>query len=182
MVERGNGKEPKQNQISILERDVIEFILEGARENLNTHSSLVPTLFMRLNNGDRTITPLSLPGNPNEKQVYFTLLGQAVRESGRDIQEAVLVSEAWYVTPKGENAPFAAPSRHPDRKEAISLVGRDALGLRQVFAIQPFHRDPENHPVFEPLELHHLDENADQNFYSTGLLDYLFPPDNPVLH
>ena len=182
MVERGNGKEPKQNQESILTRDMIEFILEGARENLSAHGSLLATLFMRLDNGERTITPLSLPRTPVEKQVYFTLLGLSIRKTGREIHEAVMVSEAWYVAPNKDEQTDIAPSKHPDRKEAINLVGRDALGLRQVFAIQPFQRDKENRPVFESFELHNLDEDEDQNFYSTSLLDHLFPPDNLVLH
>jgi len=138
MVERENGKEPKQYHETILSRDVIDFILEGARENLSTHGSLVATLFMRLDNGQRTITPLSLPRTSDEKQIYFALLGLSIRETGREIQEAIMVSESWYVTPDGNNPPEVAPSKHPNRKEAISLVGRDAIGFARFLRSNPF--------------------------------------------
>ena len=182
MVERGNGNEPVQKHETILSRDTVETILQGARENLSSHGSLVSTLFLKLDTGERTIVPLSMPETPVEKQAYFTLLGLSVRDQGCDIHEAILVSESWYVAPADDKYPDQAPSERPDRKEAVTLAGRDNLGLRYVFAIQPFHRDPQNVPVFDELELHDFDGNLDNKSYSTGLLDLLFKPVVANLH
>ena len=182
MLERGNGNEPDQKHESILSRDTVETILQGARENLSSHGSLVATLFLILDTGERTIAPLSMPESPADKQAYFSLLGLSVRDQGCDIQEAILVSESWYVAPGDGQYPDQAPSEHPDRKEAITLAGRDNLGLRYIFAIQPFNRDPQNGPVFDELELHDFDGNIDHKSYSTGLLDFLFKPVDTNLH
>lgn len=176
MIERGNGNEPFHKNETILNRDTVDSILQGARENLSSHGSLVTTLFLKLDTGERTIVPLSIPETSVEKQAYFTLLGFSVRDQGFDIQEAILVSESWYVAPSDGQYPNQAPSEHPDRKEAITLAGRDNLGLRYVFAIQPFHRDTQNGPIFEEMELHDFDGNLDHKSYSTGLLDFLFKP------
>lgn len=182
MLERGNGTEPVQNNDSILSRDTIETILQGARENLASHGSLVATLFLKLDDGEHAIVPLSIPETPEEKQMYFTLLGLSIRDNGHDINEAILISESWYVAPLDEKYPDLAPSKHPNRKDAVTLAGRDNLGLRYVFAIQPFRRDEGNQPIFEELDLHHFGEDIDKNLYSTGLLDYLFAPVDPTLH
>lgn len=59
-------------------------------------------------------------------------------------------------------------------KEVITLVDRDALVQRFVCAIHPFRRDSQNKPGFEPLELEQFDEQPNDDYYSTGLLDNLF--------
>ena len=182
MLERGNGNEPVQNHESILSRDIVETIFRGARENLTTHGSLVATLFLKLDDGARVIVPLSMPETPGEKQLYFTQLGLSVRENGQEIHEAILISESWYVAPLDGKYPDLAPSEHPDRKGAITLAGRDSLGLHYVFAIHPFHRDAQNQPIFKEQDIHHFGEDIDKNLYSTGLLDYIFAPVNPSLH
>jgi len=182
MDERGNRNEPVQENESILSRDVVETILQGARENLAAHASLVATLFLNLNDGQRAIIPLSMPETPEEKQMYFTMLGLSVRETGRTIHEAILISESWYIAPNDGQYPDAPPSEHPDRKEAITLAGRDFPGLHYVFAIQPFHRNERDQPIFEELDLQHFGEDIDKKLYSTGLLDFLFTPADPTLH
>ena len=73
------------------------------------------------------------------------------------------------------NPPEIAPIQHPQRKEAITLVGRDALTQRFVFAIQPFHRDQQDVPGFESLMFDQFDGTPDNKYNATGLLDYLFP-------
>jgi len=182
MLERGNGTEPTQNRESILSRDIVETILQGARENLTTHGSLVATLFLKLDDGERAILPLSMPKTPEEKQLYFTWLGLSARENGHDIHEAILISESWYVAPSDGKYPGMPPSEHPNRKEAITLAGRDSLGMTYIFAIQPYHRGESNQPIFEELDLHQFGEDIDKNLYSTGLLDFLFPPVDTILH
>ncbi|MBC8503511.1 MAG: hypothetical protein H8D34_01540 [Chloroflexi bacterium] len=163
MVERGSKIEPAQTNETILSRDFVETILQGARENLTAHGSLVATLFLKLDAGERAIVPLSISETPEEKQLYFTLLGLSIRENGRDIYEAILISESWYVAPSDGKYPDLAPSNHPGRKEAITLAGRDSMGLQFVFAIQPFERDSQNQPVFESLALEQFDDQPDSN-------------------
>ena len=176
MVERGPDIEPAQKQETILSRDFVDAIMQGARENLAAHGSLSTTLFFRLDNGERGVVPLSLPPTHEDKRMYFTFLGLSFLEAGTQIHEVVLVSESWYVeSPEGHDPPDFAPNQHPQRKEAIILVGRDNHALRFIFAIQPFHRDSQDNPVFEPLALEQFEEQFDKNQYSTGLLDNLFP-------
>ena len=182
MLERGNGNEPVHQNESILSSDIVETILQGARENLTAHGSLAATLFLNLNDGQRAIIPLSMPETTEEKQMYFTMIGLSVRETGRTIHEAILISESWYVAPTDGKYPDAPPSEHPDRKEAITLAGRDSLGIHYVFAIQPFHRDKLGQPVFEELDLQNFGEDIDKKLYSTSLLDFLFAPVDPTLH
>lgn len=182
MPERGNGNEAAQHNESILSRDIVETILQGARENLAAHGSLIATLFLNLNDGQRAIIPLSMPETSEEKQMYFSMLGLSVRETGRTIHESILISESWYVAPTDGKYPDTPPSEHPNRKEAITLAGRDSMGQQYVFAIQPFNRDEGNQPVFEEIDLHQFGEDIDQNLYSTGLLDYLFIPPDQLFH
>ena len=176
MVERGNGKESAHEHETILSQDFGDAIMQGARENLSAHGSLTTTLFLRLGNGDRGLIPLSLPPTHAEKRIYFTFLGLSFLETGQRIREAVLLSESWYIEKtEGCDPPEIAPSQHPQRKEAITLVGRDAAAQRFVFALQPFHRDPQNALVFEPLTFEQFDGHPDDKYFATGLLDDLFP-------
>ena len=176
MVERGPENHPANKPETILSRDFVDAIMLGARENLAAQGSLDTTLFLRLDNGEQGMVPLSLPPTHDEKRLYFTFLGLSIMESGRQIQEAVLVSESWYVeAPQDAPIPSKSPGEHPDRKEAITLMGRDASAQHFVFAIQPFHRDSQDDPVFEPLAIEQFDAQPDRGYFATGLLDNLFP-------
>ena len=176
MVERGPRIEPAHEHETILSRGFVDVILQGARENLAAHGSLSTTLFLKLDHGKRCLFPLSLPPNHAEKRMYFTFLGLSFLEAGRRIQEAILLSESWYIEKTEDcDPPEIAPSQHPQRKEAITLVGRDAAAQRFVFALQPFHRDPQNALVFEPLTFEQFDGHPDDKYFATGLLDDLFP-------
>ena len=70
MVERGSKPETVKDQKSILASDIVDNILENARENLNK-GQLNATLFVRLENGERGVVPLCMPGDFQEKQNYF---------------------------------------------------------------------------------------------------------------
>ena len=176
MVERGPRIEPAREQETILSRGFVDVILQGARENLAAHGSMATTLFLRLDNDERCLFPLSPPPTYPEKRNYFIFLELSFLETGRRIQEAVLLSESWYIEKTvGSHPPEIAPSQHPQRKEAITLVGRDAAAQHSVFALQPFHRDPQNALVFEPLTFEQFDGHPDHKYYAAGLLDYLFP-------
>ena len=175
MVERGPTIEPARESTTILSRGFVDVIMHGARENLADQGCLGTSLFVLFDDGERSVIPLSLPPTHEEKRMYFTFLGLSLLETGRQFNEAILVAESWIVeTSESDSPPHVAPSQHPQRKEAITLAGRDRLAQKFVFAIQPFHRDTENQPVFEPCLLEQFEEEPNRNHYSTGLLDNLF--------
>ena len=175
MVERGPKAESIHNAESLLSEEVVEEILDDARRIINTSGSLHPTLFVQLENGERGVVPLSLPETHSEKRIYFSLLGISFLQTGHKIREAILVSEAWIVAQPEAQGLDVSPSQHPKRKEAITLVGRDADNTRLVFAIQSFQRDDHNQLVFENLEIEHFNGAPDPQYNTIGLLDYLFP-------
>ena len=109
MVERGPKNEPIQNTESLLSKAVVEGILDDARRNLAVSGGLSPTLFVQLENGERSILPLSLPETHPEKRIYFSLLGMSFIQSGHSVREAILVSESWIITqPESSSDPFAS--------------------------------------------------------------------------
>jgi hypothetical protein len=177
MVERGPRNEPLRNSETILTEDFVKQILHDARMHLGEFGGLPTTLFVLLDNNDHVLFPLAIPETHEEKCAYFGLLGFSIQDSDRQVQEAILVAESWYVGKSEIDVQLdVAPSQHPDRKEAITLVGRDCTGSKSAYAIQPFSRDAKNKPVFEPLEMDQFDGSPPTEHYSTGLLDYLFFP------
>ena len=175
MVEWGPKTEPINSAESLLSKEVVGEILDDARRIIATSGNLQPTLFVQLDNGERGIVPLSLPETHPEKRIYISLLGMSFLNTGHTIREAILVSEAWIVTQSEVQELGVAPSQHPNRKEAITLVGRDAHNSSLVFAIQPFQRDDHNQLVFEDMEIEHFSDTPNPQFCTTGLLDHLFP-------
>ena len=175
MVENKPKKEEGGQGESILTQEFVETILTGARENLREHSRLLPALFLHLESGQRLIFTLKLPDTPEEKQAYFTTLGLSFRLASQEIREALFVSEAWFVEAEAEGGAFeVAPSQHPARREVICIVGRDAQRTRVTYLIQPFHRERQNQPVFEPIILEQYNAPADAGYQADSLIDYLF--------
>jgi len=172
-------EKPSQGE-SILAKEFVERVLVAARENLEKDGHLLPALFLQFANGERDIFLLKeLPDTTDEKQAYFTALGLFVRSARGGIREAVFVSEVWYVGLEEEGAdPEVAPSRHPGRQEAIVIVGRDAGGTRQTFAIQPFARDRQNQPVIGQRKMEEYNATTDDGPRAVGLIDHLFPQDD----
>ena len=172
-------EKPSQGE-SILAKAFVETVLTTAKGTLEKDGYVLPVLFLQFANGERGIFLLKeLPDTTDEKQAYFTALGLFVRSARGGIREAVFVSEAWYVGLEDEGADLeVAPSRHPDRQEAIVLVGRDAGGTHQTFAIQPFARDRQNQPVIGQRKMEEYNAPADEGSRAVGLIDHLFPQDN----
>ena len=176
MKERPTGKESNREGESILTQEFIEPILAVTKEFLKANDYLGPALFLRLEHDEETIVPLphlSELKTTEERRSYFSSLGSSLRQAGEIIHEAVFVSQVWSVGPEEEGAFDIAPSKHPKRKEAISIVGRDSQGTRFTYVLQPFSRDSQNRPVFEPME---ADYNIplEEEKHSTGLIDHLF--------
>lgn len=177
MVEREPPKETSQSGESILTQDFVEQILTTAQENLRASGYLSPVLLVHLAGGQRLITELELPETTEEKEAYFTRMGRSFRRAGQRIHEAVFVAETWYVDVREAPDAFTVrPSQHPARKEAISIVGRNAQGTRHTFLVQPYSRDRHNQPVFEPIpeEMAQFNVLVEGGTHGVGLLDHLF--------
>ena len=172
-------QESRSRSGSILSRDFVRAILLGADENLQRDGSLQPVLFLRLKNGKRGIVPLELPETHAEKEMYFAGLGLFVARTSGPLDEAVFVSESWYVSPEqGTDFSRIRPSRHPLRQEAILISGRNAAETREAFVIQTFGRDAQNRPVpgAVMVEEYHDTTDDEPGLHAVSLLDYLFPP------
>ena len=171
-------EKPSQNE-SILGQEFVETVLQAARVNLERDGALHPVLFLRLRSDERMVMLLKeLPNTAGERQEYFTALGMALRHTGRRIDEAVFMSESWYVEmEKGEAEIDVAPSQHPQRREAITVMGRDAKRTRLTHLIQPFRRDDQNQPIFDQRVMEEYNIPADQFPQAVGLIDHLFAGD-----
>lgn len=175
MVERGPKEEEGKQSESILAQKLVEPILATAQENLKKDDHLVPVLFLHPESGERAVLTLRLPGTSEERQAYFAFLGSSIRLAGQKIHEALFVSEAWYVEAKeGEVALDMVPSQHVERCEVICIQGRNADRTRLTVLLQPFSRDSQNQPVFEPVILAQHNTPADTGYQATGLIDHLF--------
>lgn len=180
MGERESKKESHPEEKSILAQGFVETILAGAKaylqENGELHSAL---LLLHLNLGELAAIQPALPGTAEERQNYFSALGLSIRLAGQRIQEALFVSEVWYVQPEdGVKSLDVAPSQHQNRREAIAIMGRDAPGKRFTIVLQPFARDAQNQPVFEPMASEEYNVSSEDGHHSVGLIDHLFkfPP------
>jgi hypothetical protein len=177
-IEREIKAENRSNEGSILAREFVDRILWGAQENLSKDGALAPVLFVRFQSREGAIAPLSLPATTEEKEAYFAALGLSFRQTGRTIREALFLSETWYVAAE-EGSPLnldIAPSQHPSRQEAITLVGRNAERTRHTMLVQTFSRDRHNRPVMGQIEVAEYNATTEKGSGPVGLLDYLFPP------
>jgi len=132
-------------------------------------------LFVQFGNNERMVVQVELASTGDRKQAQMAALGKSLRQTGKDISEAVLVSEGWLVTAQeGKCLLDVPPSQHPDRQEAIVLIGRDAAGGRVSSVIQPFGRDPENKPLWDKPVMATYNQAADHGYRQVSLLDQLF--------
>ncbi len=168
-------EKPSQSE-SILAQPFVETVLQAARVNLERDGALHPVLFLQLESSEQMVMLLKeFPDTVEERQEYFTALGMALPHTGRRIDEAVFVSEAWYVGMEEGRTEFdVAPSQHPQRREAIVVMGRDAARTRLTHVLQPFHRGDQNQPIFDQRAMEEYNIPADQFPQAVGLVDYLF--------
>ncbi len=178
------GEMIAEGEESILAQSFIEGILKQAKQNLKNDGALAPFLFLHFKDGERGIMPLDLPETHVGRQLYFAAIGFAFLSEGKMLEETVFLSETWYVEgdEKRRLSFDVAPSQHPQRREAITIVGRDAPRTRYTIVIQPFGRDSHQQPMFQPLAV------AEYNTFGTltsgpvGLVDHLFPKRSRLLH
>ena len=171
-------EKPPQSE-SILGQEFVETVLQVARVNLERDGALHPVLFLRLRSDERMVMLLKeLPNTAGERQEYFTALGLALRHTGRRIDEAVFMSESWYVEMEEGGAEIdVAPSQHPQRREAITVIGRDDRRTRLTHVLQPFHRGDQNQPIFDERPMEEYNIPAGKFPQAVGLVDYLFDGD-----
>lgn len=175
MIERRHLEETGGKRESILSKEFVEEVLSIAQDNLIRDGALKPVLFLQYEFDERVVFPLELPDTTEEKQIYFAAIGVAIRKSGKKIYEAMQITETWYVANE-ENLLEISPSEHPNRKEAISVFGRDRQGKLATILLQPFSRDIHNQPIFEPIEIEQYNVPINTGIHPVGLLDYLFLP------
>ncbi len=160
-----------------MEKSFAEGLLQQARLNLLRDGSLAPVLFVQFQEGEKGVLPLELPENADEKPGYFATLAVVFMGAGKQLNEALMLSETWYVS-KEEDVNLSVdirPSEHPQRKEAISLMGRNAAATRFTFVVQPFGRDLQQRPVMEQIAIAEYNIGQTTGITAVGLLDYLFP-------
>lgn len=152
-------------------------MLRQARLNLLRDGSLAPVLFVQFQNHEKGVLPLELPTDPEEKPEYFAIIGLVFASAGKQLNEALMLSETWYVS-REEDAALTLevrPSEHPQRKEAISMMGRNAQRTRYTFVVQPFGRDTRQRPVMERVAIAEYNIAQTAGVAAVGVLDYLFP-------
>lgn len=175
---------PQPEPWSILGQQFVEFILEGARHNLQKDGSLAPMLFFEFKNGEQGILPLTLPATVEERQDYFRAIGISLSAAGKAIDQALFLCETWYVeSEEGKRLALdVPPRRHPNRRQAITVMGRDAERTRYTAVIQLFHRDRQQRPVFEPITQADYDAFITPGTGPVGLIDHLFPNRSRLLN
>jgi hypothetical protein len=153
---------------SILTKEEFEALLTQIRQNM-VDKNLGPVLLMHTVDGQRLACNLTkLPGTPEEKRQHLLAAGASLRQDGVMVKEAILICEAWFVKADKSSAVDTLPSEHPERQEAVVLVGRNAESTHSTCAIQPFTRNENGKPVWQEVTLH-TDNEA-----GSGLLDWFF--------
>lgn len=156
-------------------------MLRQARINLLKDGSLAPVLFVQFQNKEKGVLPLELDENADRKPEYFAALGLMLVSTGRQLQEALMLAETWYVSKEDSNVNLdLRPSENPQRREAITLMGRNAEHTRYTFVVQTFGRDTRHRPVLERLAVAEYNIPSNPETHAAGLVDYLFPPRTKV--
>ena len=148
---------------SILTKKTIQDVLVIAKDNLEKDGSLLPVIHVNCK-GKIVIVGLPLDDLIDRRKL-FTGLGIKLRNAVGEIDEALFVSETWYYKADKDEKLDIRPSQHPNKKEAIMLVGRNKSGKKQVLAMQPYIKVKGKYVYLKK------DVDADG---ATGVLDYLF--------
>jgi hypothetical protein len=160
---------------SILVKPEIDKLLHVAKECIEHEQALQQMLFLHVAGDQLLQMPLTLTGDAEAKASQLLMMGRHLHERGLTPDEAVLLSESWFVEPwKVSAAMKFAPSKHPARQEAIVVVGRSADNRRYTQVIQPFTRDKTNRALWQPLLLAMYDEPRTPQDGPTGILDFFF--------
>ena len=160
---------------SILTRSHISRMLADAKRGLVDDGCVPTRVFLRLADGEVQSVMLDMAETPEQRAHFLRLVGCRLQARGPALQEAVMVSEVWFVSPR--HAPAAmklAPSQHPAREEAIVIIGRSADNRRFTQVVQPFSRIEKNRPHWLPTPVAQYDEERSAQHGPVGILDCLF--------
>jgi len=140
-----------------------------------TDGVVFPVIFLLMKSGRQVVTPLQLPHTPAEKRAYMLSLGLSIHLAGEEIQEAVMLVEGWFVEVRNVPNPMqVVPSEHPQRKEVITVVGRNADRTRFTSVVRPITRDAQGNLSLEPAALAWFNEPYGDEKNGDLLLDFLF--------
>lgn len=157
-----------------MNQKVLLELLQQARLNLEKDGSLTPMLFVKLHTGEDLIGEIQLPDDSEQKRLMFSAIGRDIQAEHGSIEEAILLSEIWYVDAReAPNASQYPPSQHPSRQEAIVMVGRNKAKTRSAIVIQTFTRNEHNAPVWSEPHVN-IVKPGTEGMAAEGLLDYLF--------
>ena len=137
---------------SILIKPVIDKWLQDAKKYLKKDGYLAPMLLVKFTNNQVmsiALTDLVQTNDFQLKRLYFTTVGNKLRDKHGEIDEAVMIVEGWYVRGGTLNV---LPSKHPLRQEAICIIGRNASKTRVTSVIQPFVRGKNKQPLWKKVQ------------------------------
>lgn len=160
---------------SILVKPEIDKLMQIAKQCAEHGHPFQQVLILHVAGDQLLYMPLTLQGDAEAKASQLLILGRQLYERGLTPSEAVLLCESWFVNM--QEAPAAmefAPSEHPARQEAIVAIGRSADNRRYSQVLQPFTRDKDNRPVWQPIPMAMYDEERESGDGPTGILDFLF--------
>ena len=160
---------------SILDKAFIDQILSTAKHNLERDGRLYPVLFVKFGEGAIVPCSIELPATTEEKRAYLASVGWSMRCEGKVVREALLLAEGWFVKVRtGTIDLMMRPSQHPLRREAITIMGRDASGTHTSTVVQAFGRDSVDKPVWTEPVVASYNEPVGLGYQPVGLLDCLF--------
>lgn len=167
---------PFYRPTSILTQAHMTSLLAIAQANVEKGHHLLAMLFVQSRGvrGQAVGLPLAdLPADAAQRALYFAALGAQLKREIGDIEAAIFLNEAWW-TPVAAGQPIGnvTPSQHPDRCEAILLVGRNADNSHHSLLLQPFTRDRLQNPVWSKTRLESYGQPG--QLKAVGLLDLLF--------
>lgn len=160
---------------SLLSYEAVRPILELAKKNLVSDGFLQPVLFVTLGTGQRLICGVELPQTFEQRREYFQRLGASFQQDRKVVREALFLSEGWYVNVRTSPGAFAVPpSRHPQREETITVIGRDAAKTRVTFLVVPFKRVANGELVWQPIGFATYAAPTGEEMGVSGFLDDFF--------
>ena len=153
---------------SLLTKDLLQDLMITAKKNLEKDGSCLPVLHV-LANGKVLIFGISV-NDLIDRRKLFSMIGNKVKEDFGGVDEAVFICESWYYkTDKGKPYEAIRPSQHPDRMEAVMIMGRDKSGKKQKLIMQPFTK-------VKGKYVYHKKDISGKKGDIAGIMDYIFNP------
>lgn len=156
---------------SILDAAFLKALQEISCHLMERDNAVCPALFLLLS-GEQVANIVfdQLPGSFGEKYAMLQAVGVQMSQNHGSFTEAVMISEGWMVLAE-KDKPLdlsVMPSKHPNRKEVITIVGKNVGDTISKVSILPFSRDGNKIKWEDPIQ-------TDKDItHFTGILDALF--------